>query len=231
MKRIFLLLLLCASPVFATTTVTGTIQNLGTQTVGAGTFVRFWLRGCAGNQPRVNGTALIAPTNGGVFYFDMVANASGQVSGTLYSPRDAAGTGNGEIECGGSLTAVWYGMQAFVNGKGGPEVPIAAKIGATIDISNVTPLTTNPVVASPTGDTTYARLDGGNTPFTGGISVPSLNNIQYVDCVNYSCSPDIGVGINKAEASLPTQGGTIVLPAGAYNQSTGISITKPTKLE
>src|SRR6185312_108606 len=63
------------------------------------------------------------------------------------------------------------------------------------------------------------------------VRAQSTASTIYINCVNYSCSPDIGVGINAAEASLPTQGGTIVLPAGAYNQSTGISITKPTQLE
>lgn len=133
-------------------------------------FVRFWLRGCAGNQPRITGTGIIGPSLGGVYYFDVVANSSGVISGTLYSNRDNAGTGNGEIECGGSYTATWYGMQTFVNGKGGPEVPIYAKNGATFDISNVTPITTTPVVVAPTGDSTYARIDGGNTPFTGPVT-------------------------------------------------------------
>lgn len=169
MKRLIALLFLLASPAFATTTVTGTIQTLGTGTVSTGAFARFWLRGCGGNQPRVNGTAVIAPSQGGVFYFDFTANSSGQISGTLYSTRDVTGNSGGDIECGGSLTAVWYGLQIFLNGKGGPEIPIQAKNTTTIDVSNVTPITTNPVVTAPTGDTTYARIDGGNTPFTSPI--------------------------------------------------------------
>jgi len=163
--------LLLPSLAAATTTVTGKMQNLGTGNVATGAFMRFWLRGCGGNQPRINGTSIIAPSQGGVFFFDFAANSSGNVSGTLYSTRDNAGTGNGEIECGGSLTAVWYGMQAFYAGKGGPEVPVHAKNGATLDISNVSAISTNPVVTSPTGDTTYARLDAGNQPFTGSLQV------------------------------------------------------------
>ncbi len=178
MKRLllFLLLILIPTPLFATTTVTGTIQNLGTGVLGSGTFVRFWLRGCGGNQPRVNSTALIAPSQGGVFYFDMVADANGKISGTLYSTRDSTGNNGGDIECGGSTTAVWYGMQAFVNGKGGPEVPIHAKSGVTLDITSVTPISTNPVVVAPTGDTTYLRLDGGNSPLTGAVTFNNLLN-------------------------------------------------------
>lgn len=160
---------MCGCPMWATTTVTGKIQNLGTGNMTAGAFVRFWLRGCSGNQPRINGTSIIGPSQGGVWYFDLPADSSGNISGTLYSTRDNTGNGNGDIECGGSKTSVWYGMQAFVSGRGGPEVPVHAKSGVTLDITQVTPITTNPVVTSPTGDNTYLRLDSGNSPVTGSL--------------------------------------------------------------
>lgn len=174
MKKLIIVFLLLSSFALATTTVTGNIRNLGTGTIGSGAFVRFWLRGCAGNQPRINGTGIIAPSQGGVFFFDFPANTSGTISGTLYSTRDSTGLLGGDIECGGSTTAVWYGMQAYFAGKGGPEVPVHAKNTASLDISNVTPITTNPVIASPTGDSTYLRLDAGNSPITGG-----LNTVAY----------------------------------------------------
>lgn len=175
MKRLLLAILLLSSVCFGTTAVTGHISTLaGTTTTG--NFVRFWLRGCGGNQPRIGGTTVIAPTQGGAFFFDVIANSSGDITGTLYSTRDAAGTGDGEIECGGSHTATWYGMQVFHAGKGGPEIPISAKNSDTFDISNVTPITTNPVVTAPTGDTTYARIDGGNQPFLGDVT-PSGNGV------------------------------------------------------
>lgn len=172
-KRIFAVLLLSATA-FATTTVSGNIKDLSGTAVSKSTFVRFWLRGCSGNQPRINGTALIAPSQGNVFYFDVVPNGSGVVSGTLYSTRDAAGTGNGEIECGGVFTGVWYGMQVYVKGKGGPEIPVHAKNGVALDITQVTPINTSPVATAPSGDSTYARLDGGNQPFTANITAPVL---------------------------------------------------------
>lgn len=62
---------------------------------------------------------------------------------------------------------MYYDMQVIANGMSGPSVSIHAKNGATLDPSNVTPITTTPVVTAPTGDTTYGRLDGGNSPFTG----------------------------------------------------------------
>lgn len=168
MRRLLLLVLLVA-PAFATTTVTGNIQTLGA-TPGPRSFVRFTLRGCGGNAPAVSGVALIAPSSGANYFIDFPSDASGNISGTLYATRDSAGTGGGEISCGGSTTSVWYGMTAFGDGKAGPEVAIHAKNGTTLDISSVTPITTNPVVTAPTGDTTYARLDSGNQPFLGNVT-------------------------------------------------------------
>ena len=76
MKRLLaLVLFLLPLSTSATTTVTGQLNSLGTGTVGSAAFVRFWLRGCGGNQPRVNGTALIAPSQGGVFFFDLIVAA------------------------------------------------------------------------------------------------------------------------------------------------------------
>lgn len=143
MRRLLALLIL-SSTAFATTPVTGHIQNLATAGVTSGAFVRFWLRGCGGHQPRISGTAVIAPSQGGVFYFDFPAGANGAVSGTLYSTRDVTGNSGGDIECGGSTTKVWYGMQIFQAGKGGPEVPVHAQNTVTLDISTVPILTTTP---------------------------------------------------------------------------------------
>lgn len=137
-----ILLLLCL-PARAITNVTGNVQNLGTG--AAGSFVRFYLRGCAGNQPRVDGVSVIAPTLGNVYYFDFVAAPNGFISGQLYSTRDISGNFGGDIECGGSNTAVWYGMQLYQNGRGGPETPIHALNATTLNISTVTPITSNPM--------------------------------------------------------------------------------------
>lgn len=167
-KLILALLLLCPFSA-ATTTVSGNIKTLGT-TVVTNSFVRFRLHGCGGNQPRVTGVAIMPANTNGDFYFDFKASSTGVVSGTLYSTRDAAGTGNGEIECGGSYTSVWYGMQVYQNSVPGPEIPVHAKNGATLDVANVTPITVNPVVMAPTGDSTYLRLDGGNSPITGAVT-------------------------------------------------------------
>ena len=183
MKRFLALsLLLLPASAWATTTVSGTLHNLGTIPVGQNAFVRFWLRGCSGNQPRVNGTPVIAPSSGGVFFFDLIANVSGYVTETIYSTRDSRGLLGGDIECGGSKTAVWYGMQIFVAGKGGPEIAVHARNGATLDLSNIAPLTTNPVVTAPTGDSTYCRLDGRNGTCNVATSANSFPGVPTGSC-------------------------------------------------
>lgn len=147
------------------TAIQGNLKTLLGVASVSGMALRVTLQGTQGQQPRVNGTGAIAPE-----VASFAPNASGAISGTLYSTRDAAGTGNGEIEVGGSLTAVWYKMEVMVNGIPQPPIHFHAKNGATVDISNVASITTPPVVTAPTGDTTYARLDGSNTPFNGVIN-------------------------------------------------------------
>lgn len=177
--RLVVLMALSASAL-ATTAVTGHITRLDTTTPGATAYVRFWLRGTRGNQPRITGTGAIAPQfSGSAFYVDLPADASGNISGTIYSTRDSTGTGAGDIEAGGSYTAVYYGMQVFNSGIAGPESPVHAKSGGALDIANVTPVSTLPVITSPTGDSTYARIDGGNTPFSGAVSFGSTINATH----------------------------------------------------
>ena len=164
-----------AGTLSATTAVTGNLTNLGTGTANG--FVRFWLRGCGGNQPRANNIAVIAPTQGGTYYFDIPA-VGGVVSGTLYSTRAADGVAAGELSCGGSFN-IWYGMQISTAGKFGPEVPVAAKNNSTLDVTTVTPLNVTPVVTAPDGDSTYVRLDSGNNPITG---TPEFNlNADFLE--------------------------------------------------
>ena len=52
----------------------------------------------------------------------------------------------------------------------------------------------------------------------------NINHTLYVDGVKYPQSPDIGVGIAAAYADLPSNGGTIVIPAAAscYTMSTAV---------
>src|SRR6185312_14555820 len=173
MKRILAFALACLSAVMAhaTTTVSGNLKTLNGTAQSSRSFVRFRLAGCGGNQPRIISTAVLAPSGQGAdWHIDFTPDASGAISGTLYSTRDATGNNGGEIDCGGSTTSVWYFMSIWVNGKAGPEVSVQALNGVTLNINSVVPITQNPVVTAPSGDTTYARLDGSNAGFTGNVT-------------------------------------------------------------
>lgn len=69
------------------------------------------------------------------------------------------------------------------------------------------------------------------TPIQTAASAASVSvaksGIIYVDCNIYSCSPDIGVGINAAIAALPPNGGDIWIPPGKYNISSTVLVDKP----
>lgn len=177
------------------TSVTGNIRDLGTTAITERAFVRFWLRGTNGNQARVAGTAVLVPR-----YKDFMPDSNGLISGTLYSTRDSAGTGNGEIEVGGSQMAAWYGMVIYRDGRPGPEIPIHALNTGSINITSVTPITTNPVVTAPTGDSTYARLDGGNQPFTAQVVVTPTTNQHKV-----------GSSPNQTTLNFPAPSGNVTL--------------------
>jgi hypothetical protein len=219
MKRLVLVLLALASIASATTSVTGNLKDLGTTAISSGTWARFYLRGCAGNQPRVGSTAIFPPSGSGVWYKDFSPNSSGLISGTLYSTRDAAGTGNGDIECGGSLTAVWYGMVIFRNGIPGPETPVHAKNGVLLDVTAVTPITTNPVTTAPTGDSTYARLDAGNTPFTGLVAAKGLNGQR-------TCTSAFYASLAACIADVPAGGVAYIPDNTTLTTTTTITINK-----
>lgn len=222
------------------TTITGSLKTLAT-TAQAKAFVRFTLRGTGGTQPRFISTAVIAPSGAGAeWHWDFSADASGNISGTLYSTRDATGTGDGEIDCGGVKTAVWYGMTVWVNGKPGPEVPLHAKNGIALDITAVTPISVPPVATAPTGDTTYARLDGGNQPFTGPLTTVGItdsgtsvfknsNNRLFADQFSGS---DMGAKIAAAIAAAPSTGCIIDATAfqGAQAAAVTITVNKPVQI-
>lgn len=176
---------------FATVTVSGNLVSPSTSSVSSRAFVRFWIRGCGGNAPRVTGTGIVLPS------FTDFSPTAGAISGTVYDSLT-------EISCGGSVGATWYGVQAYYDGKPGPEVPYNVT-GASFNLNSATPNTTSPVVSAPTGDSTYARLDGGNTPFTGAISVKKLNNIRYADQFT---GANAGAKIAACLADLPSTGGT-----------------------
>lgn len=146
------------------TTIAGNLKTLLGVAVISNCFVRFNLRGCNGSQARVSGTALIPPAKGTSWYVDIVPDASGVLAGVTYS---------NDVDIDTTLTPgqhpTWYGVVIYQSGIPGPETPYLLADGTTFNLNSAVAMTTQPVVTPPTGDTTYARLDGGNMPFTGQV--------------------------------------------------------------
>jgi hypothetical protein len=63
--------------------------------------------------------------------------------------------------------------------------------------------------------------------FTSSVSAPNIEGVQYADQFTGS---DIGAKVNAAMAALPSTGGTVYIPAGAYNFSTTIQMLKNCQL-
>lgn len=161
-------------------TITGTLVDAATNLITAGTFVRFLLKGTQGIQPIVTGVgALVVGSGTGQGYFvDFIPNASGVVSGSVYSTRDSTGLLAGEIKINGNGTACWWEVSIWRGNKKVSSVHTHAKTGTTLDIGNLTAISTTPVATAPSGDSTYARLDGSNQPFTGNVSLGPTNTLN-----------------------------------------------------
>ena len=130
-----LLVALQSSLLFGTAAISGNLQDAGGSAISGRVFVRFWLRGCNDNQPRVAGVALIAPTGGPGYYKDFTPDAAGAISGTLYK--------NSEVECNGATGNTWWGVQVYRDGKPGPETPYGV-VAASFSLNTASPLVQSP---------------------------------------------------------------------------------------
>jgi hypothetical protein len=141
--------------------VSGNLKDLSGAAITTNAYVRFYLRGAADNQPYVSGVALIPPVGSSIWYKDFQADpVTGAVSGQLYATS--------EITVGGVTGAIWYGMVVVRGGITGPESSVVAT--GDISVNNPTLLSVSPVPVAPTGDTTYLKLDGSNSPVTGSVA-------------------------------------------------------------
>jgi len=178
MKRWILLagfLLLIACDANAQVSVTGNVASVGAAAASNSEIV-FELQNYGGNIPKVSGTSILGDVKK-IFTPD----GSGNITGTLY--------GNDVI----TPTTTFYTVCVWTDGRRF-RCANYRLAGATFDLDTATPITTSPVVAAPTGDTTYLRTDGGNAtnlsttatfPF-GVITAGALNNILFVDGVKYA---------------------------------------------
>lgn len=159
--------LVCAAllPSFAwgqTVTVTANLQNMFGAAQATKTQVCFSLTDGNGNQlsnPRTSGgvivptaTQCVLPNGSGVVSTPVIANDQITPAGSIYS-----------------VTYLFNGRQ--VHG----DIYQFLLADGTENLNTKVGLTTPPVVPTPTGDTTYARLDGANSPFTNPIGAPVFN--------------------------------------------------------
>jgi hypothetical protein len=191
-------------------TVTANLKQLGggaAQPTGAS--IRVDLQNCA--APRVPGTGNIGEKTR-TFY----PNTSGVVTVTLYS--------NSVLDCGQGVLAnpvSFYSFNLVSNGQvtslGSYKVPVGS---TTLD--TLTPINTTPVINTPTGDSSYLRLDLGNWAELAG-SFPPIRSLNGVLNAATFAGSDIGAQINAAFAS---SGGpnTVTIPPGNYSFSTTITI-------
>jgi hypothetical protein len=200
------------------TLITGTLVDAATNPVTSGTFVRFQLRGHTGIQPVITGVGAMTPGagSGREYFVDFTPNASGVISGSVYSTRDATGLLAGEITVNGNGTACWWEVSIYRNAKKVSSTHVHAKKGVTLDVGNLTALSTTPVATAPSGDSTYARLDGSNTPFTGVIQF--LQGILLALGKSVAWSTDLFLG--RGAAGTLTVGTTAGASDGTVSAAT-----------
>lgn len=165
MKRWLLAGLLASTSAFAqNATVTANVKTLaGAGAQPSGSSIRVDLQNCA--TPRVPGTGNII-SKSQTFY----PNGSGVVTITLFS--------NSVLDCGAGVLqnpVSFYTFNLTSNGGvtslGSYKVPVG-----TSTLDTLTPLNQTPVVNTPSGDTTYLRLDLSN--FSNLVQPVSFWNVS-----------------------------------------------------
>lgn len=233
MKKILLKLALLGATLFAynaanaqTVAVTADLKTMFNAGAATKTQVCFSLTDGNGNQlsnPRTS-SGVIVPTATQCVSPD----GSGHISTTVIA--------NDQITPSNSIYSVTYTFNGrVVHG----DIFQFALADGTENLNTKTSLSTVPVVSTPTGDTTYARLDGGNSPFTGNetfngsVSVKgTLQACNTINGVHWVCDltsgADLGAKINTAASN----GGVVAISPGmvATSISTALSLPAGTSL-
>ncbi|MDD3007059.1 MAG: right-handed parallel beta-helix repeat-containing protein [Candidatus Pacebacteria bacterium] len=131
----------------------------------------------------------------------------------------------------GTVTAAIYaqGPHTTVSGNKTSDTAegifdIVANADATQTALKVTQNGTGNIIDFKDGATSVFTIsDGGDIMMTGNLTTSSINNILYVDGTTYAQN---STGIQAAIDALPAEGGKVVLPAGTYNITATITITK-----
>jgi hypothetical protein len=221
-----------------TVTVTGNLKNTLGASLGSNVYVKARLRNFEPNIPRVIATGVIVRPE-----VDVKPDSSGQISTPLYSNYDITPAGTYytiEYYSGGQFKSSANYLICTVTGGA-----CSASI-ASFDLNSASPMTTVPVVAPPTGDSIYQRLDGGNqpsgnyTPTTDAaqslgnssarwnaalatVTAKTLNSTRFPSDF---AGADCGAKINAADADLGATAGEMwVNQACGLNWTTALALS------
>jgi hypothetical protein len=162
-----LIFILLSLPAFATSAVSGKLVTPNNIGVSDSSAARFDLVGCNGNYPILGGQSMQSRQ-------EFALASDGTWSGNLARTD--------EVSCNGQTSVTTWNFSYFVNGlRVGPTRNLtvnATNCTVSCVVDSITPNAITPVAPAPTTDSTYARLDGGNQPYTGANWRPSVNNTQ-----------------------------------------------------
>lgn len=175
------------------TTVTVNLKSIFGENLASNTFVRFILRNYGRNIPRVTSTGVLVKV-----VQDAFPDAAGLVSKSVTSNADISPSGT------------YYSVEYYNSGIKTASADYLIN-GGSVNLNSASPISSTPVVTPPDGDTTYLRVDGGNTNLTGtnAFTFGNLNKIRNADAFT---GANAGEKITAALASLAATsatGGTI----------------------
>ena len=195
---LFVALLLAAEPA-RSTTVTGTMKDIqGNLLSGTGDYATFQLMNFGSNVPRVTGTNIVVQTQ------PLRVTSAQLVIGVTIQANDTI-----------TPATTFYRVTFFHSGQLFRSFDHRIT-GASYNLDSATPITTNPVVAAPTGDTTYLRVDGGNVNLAGNLNLVT----------DYKASAGTGLTLNLAAGTafcgnppvkVDYAGGTLTMTNAATN--------------
>lgn len=188
----------------------------------------------------VAANAISGPTTAGIYFnnsssYNVVDGNSIKTTTGLYGIQEAAATEDyntisGNIIIGAATSALsTLGIHDSIYGNKTSNATeglfdITTTFGAIQTALTITQNGTGDIVDFKDSSVSVFKItDGGNVVMTGNLTTPSINTILYVDGTTYARN---STGIQAAIDALPIGGGKVILPAGTYNVTATINITK-----
>jgi hypothetical protein len=173
-KRLSLFLtILCAiAPAMAQQSLSGHLFS-GNSGAVSSAFARLRLDNQGANVAKVSGTGILVQTQ-----FDVPANSTTGVFSSSFWDND-------HISPAGTQWIVEY----WFNGQMVSQATYTFTGGGPYNLDSMAPNTTLPVIAAPTGDTTYVRVDNGNTS-SWNPTMLSFSLLGTASGTRFLCFPD-----------------------------------------